>query len=153
LPPDVEALKTSIYQQLYKDPPDGELVGPVFPIRSDAGISFRGIEESIVDNPGGRLTPTRTRAEEAELNRDRPGNNVLGAFDPNPEGYAPVTLQKDNSIVRWESWSYVRVGGGFVFDFTQETGGSGGFDFAPLPAFAPASLKSSLRLARSRGIT
>ncbi|MEE2754781.1 MAG: GWxTD domain-containing protein, partial [Candidatus Latescibacterota bacterium] len=147
LPPDVEAVKTSIYQQLYKDPPDGELVGPVFPIRSDAGLAFRGIEENIVEIPGGPLTPTLSRAQEAELDRDRAGTSVLGAFDPNPEGYAPVTLQKDNSIVRWESWTYVHVGGGFVFDFTQETGGSGGFDFAPLPAFSPASLKSSIRLA------
>ena len=146
LPPAVERLKHQIYVQLYNDPPEGELVGPVFPIRSDAGLSIRDIEESIVENLGGNA-PTRSRAEQAELDRDRAGTNVLGSFDPNPEGYAPVTLQRDNSIVRWESWSYVHVGGGFVFDFTQETGGSAGFDFAPLPAFSPSNLKSSIRLA------
>ena len=147
LPPAVEILKNQIYQELYRDPPDGELVGPVFPIRSDVGLSIRDIEENIVDNPGGPLTPTATREQQAALDADRPGTGVLGAFDPNPEGYAPVTLQRDNSIVRWESWAYVRVGGGFVFDFTQETGGSAGFDFAPIPAFAPSNLKNSVRLA------
>lgn len=146
LPPDVERIKTQIYQELYRDPPDGELVGPVFPIRSDVGLSTRDIQENIVDNTGG-LVPTLSRAQQAELDADRPGTGVLGMFNPNPEGYAPVTLQRDNSIVRWESWTYVRVGGGLVFDFTQETGGSAGFDFAPLPAFAPSNLKNSVRLA------
>jgi GWxTD domain-containing protein len=146
LPPDVERIKTQMYQELYKDPPNGELVGPVFPIRSDQGLAARDLEEAIVENPGGRNRPSETREAEAFSNLDRAGLNVLGAFDPGGEGYAPVTLQRDNSIVRWESWTYVRVGNGVVFDFTQEAGGSAGFDFAPLPSFAPIALKSSIRL-------
>lgn len=124
LPPDVERLKNQIYQELYSDPPDGELVGPVFPIRSDEGHRIRSSRSTLTRAP-----------------------STLGSFNPNPEAYAPVTLQRDNSIVSWESWSYVQVGGGFVFDFTQEPGGSAGFDFAPLPAFAPSNLKNSIRLA------
>ena|GEM_PF-3581326 len=145
LPPDVEVVKMNIYSQLYNDPPDGELVGPVFPVRSDAGLAVHHVEGDILENPGGTFMPGRTRAQQEELNRDRAGTNVLGSFDSNPQGYAPVTLQRDNSIVRWESWTYVSLGA--VFDFTQETGGSGGFDFAPLPSFEPASLKSTIRLA------
>ncbi len=47
--------------------------------------------------------------------------------------YSPVTTSgADVTTVSWESWVYTRVGGGIEITFTDE-GGTGDFDYAPMP--------------------
>ncbi len=132
--PKVQQVKEQMYADLYNVPPQGELVGPVFPIRSSRGITlaqrddFSNEAEGIDadEDPATRLADPQSRGE--------------------GESYAPVTLFGDYSIVPWESWVYTEIGRGLVFDFTKEGGGSSGFDFAPLPDIPPSIMKSTARM-------
>lgn len=125
----VQEVKEKVYRELYRTPQAGELIGPVFPIRSDRGFSAVGAVSDQDDERDG--------ASMAEL---------LGEETPD-EAYAPVTMQRDHSIVPWESWVYTDVDGGLVIDFTRELGGVSGFDFAPIPPIPPSMLKDDIRLA------
>ena len=137
----VEQVKELVYAELYRDPPSGDLVGPVFPIRSAQGMLVAQGEDAPQGSMGllsASLDASRVGLTAAE----RPQGSMLEG-----EAYAPVTTQGDNSIVPWESWVYTDVGGGMVFDFTKETGSGGGYGFAPLPSIPPSTLKSTARLA------
>ena len=125
----VQEVKEKVYRELYRTPHNGELIGPVFPIRSDRGFS------TLRDLP--------------DQNAERDGSRVeeLLADETPDEAYAPVTMQRDRSIVPWESWVYTDVDGGMVIDFTRELGGVSGFDFAPIPPIPPTMLKDNIRLA------
>lgn len=125
----VQEVKEKVYRELYRTPHDGELIGPVFPIRSDRGFSAVGaVSDQNDERDGARV--------EALLGEETPD-----------EAYAPVTMQRDRSIVPWESWVYTDVDGGLVIDFTRELGGVSGFDFAPIPPIPPSILKGDIRLA------
>ena len=132
--PKVQQIKELMYADLYNVPPQGELVGPVFPIRSARGIALAEREDFASDAAG------------LGVQEDR----VTGLSDPQSrasgESYAPVTLFGDYSIVPWESWVYTEIGRGLIFDFTKEAGGSSGYDFAPIPDIPPAIMKSSARM-------
>ena len=112
----VREVKERVYRELYGQPPDGEVIGPVFPIRSDQSAGL--LQE---------LAAQEARRDEAV--QDRMGG-MIGS-PKSQEAYAPVTMQQDRSMVAWESWVYAEIEGGLVFDFTQEMGGASGFDFAP----------------------
>ena len=132
--PKVQQVKELMYADLYSVPPQGELVGPVFPIRSSRGITLAERDDftrqaSAIDIP-----------ENRELDLTNPQARADG------ESYAPVTLFGDYSIVPWESWVYTEIGRGLVFDFTKEAGGSTGFDFAPIPDIPPSIMKSTARM-------
>jgi len=144
LPQDVQQIKERMYADLYGEPTDEELVGPVFPVRSDRGIAVARLEE---ESPNRMLTPIeQAELSEMEAMSDDAARAPL-SWREERESYAPVTLQNDNSIVPWESWVYVDIAGGLVVDFTEEPGGSTGYDFAPLPPIAPSNMKSDVRLA------
>jgi len=132
--PKVQQIKELMYADLYNVPPQGELVGPVFPIRSSRGITLA--EQDDFSNEAAGI----------EVDEDR----SLSLSDPQSraenESYAPVTLFGDYSIVPWESWVYTEIGRGLVFDFTKEAGGSSGFDFAPIPDIPPTIMKSTARM-------
>jgi GWxTD domain-containing protein len=135
----VQEIKERAYRDLYQNPPDGELIGPVFPIRSDRSQSIvQEQEQALADQ-----TQTTLTLEEG-MQQER----ISGIFrsDLSQEAYAPVTAQHDKSIVPWESWVYTDVEGGLIFDFTKETGGGAGYNFAPLPPIPPSILKSAIRL-------
>ena len=135
----VQEVKEKVYRELYRDPPDAELIGPVFPIRSDRGFSaVQEREAAVLDVPVNTFDQDGLSNEEAR-----------GTFnsDFSQEAYAPVTLQHDRSIVPWESWVYTEVNGGIVVDFTRELGGVSGFDFAPIPSIPPTVLRGGIRLA------
>lgn len=141
LPPArVQEVKERMYRELYTYPPEGELIGPVFPIRSDRGISISQENELAVQDEG---------IQDNSFNAGLDRQTVEGQYTNNTslESYAPVTLQNDNSIVPWESWVYLDVNGGMVFDFTKEMGGVSGYDFAPIPPIPPTMLKSTIRVA------
>ena len=132
--PKVQQIKELMYADLYNVPPQGELVGPVFPIRSSRGITLAQREDFSNEAAGIDVDEDRTRS------LSDPQSRAGG------ESYAPVTLFGDYSIVPWESWVYTEIGNGLVFDFTKEAGGSSGFDFAPLPDIPPSIMKSSARM-------
>ena len=131
----VQEVKEKVYRELYRDPNDSELIGPVFPIRSDRGFAAER-ERQVIDIPDqSTFGPVEGRREETTRS------------DPSQEAYAPVTMQHDRSIVPWESWVYTEVDGGIVIDFTRELGGVSGFDFAPIPPIPPTMLRDNIRIA------
>jgi GWxTD domain-containing protein len=139
-PPQVQLVKERIYRELYTFPPEGELIGPVFPVRSDQSVSIAQEDEFGVQDQN-----QQANTFDDGLNRNQ--TNEQFTNNSSQEAYAPVTMQNDRSIVPWESWVYVDVGGGLVFDFTKEMGGISGYDFAPIPAILPTMLKSTIRVA------
>lgn len=131
----VQEVKEKVYRELYRDPNESELIGPVFPIRSDRGFAAER-EREMLDIPDqNTFGSVEGRSEEASRS------------DPSQEAYAPVTMQHDRSIVPWESWVYTEVDGGMVIDFTRELGGVSGFDFAPIPPIPPTMLRDNIRIA------
>jgi GWxTD domain-containing protein len=136
----VQQVKERIYLELYQYPPEGELIGPVFPVRSSQSINV--VQEdafSTFDQGQQENSPNDGQS------RNQPDDKFRN--EPGQEAYAPVTLQNDQSIVPWESWVYTDVGGGLVFDFTKEMGGLSGYDFAPIPPMLPKMMKSTIRVA------
>ena len=136
----VQQVKERVYRELYTYPPEGELIGPVFPVRSDRGISISQENEFAAV---GQESQDNTFDE----SQGRDQTNRQFTNNAGQESYAPVTLQNDFSIVPWESWVYVDVEGGLVFDFTKEMGGMSGYDFAPIPPILPTMLRSTIRVA------
>ena len=131
----VQEVKEKVYRELYRDPNESELIGPVFPIRSDRGFAAERESETLDLPDQNTFGPAEGRREETSRS------------DPSQEAYAPVTMQHDRSIVPWESWVYTEVDGGIVIDFTRELGGVSGFDFAPIPPIPPTMLRDNIRLA------
>lgn len=132
----VQEVKEKVYRELYRDPNESELIGPVFPIRSDRGFAAER-EREVLD------IPDQNTSESVERRREE----APPRSDPSQEAYAPVTIQHDRSIVPWESWVYTEVDGGMVIDFTRELGGVSGFDFAPIPPIPPTMLRDNIRIA------
>jgi GWxTD domain-containing protein len=132
--PKVQQIKELMYADLYNVPPQGELVGPVFPIRSSRGITLSERSDFVNEATGQDVEEDRSRS------LSDPQSRAQG------ESYAPVTLFGDYSMVPWESWVYTEIGRGLVFDFTKEAGGSSGFDFAPIPDIPPSIMKSTARM-------
>lgn len=132
--PKVQQIKEQMYADLYNTPPQGELVGPVFPIRSSRGITLAQREDFASEASG------------IAIEEDRSTSLADPQARAEGESYAPVTLFGDYSMVPWESWVYTEIGNGLVFDFTKEAGGSSGFDFAPIPDIPPRIMKSTARM-------
>ena len=131
----VQEVQEKVYRELYRDPNQSELIGPVFPIRSDRGFAVER-ESEVLDIP-----------EQSTFGQVEGRREETARSDPSQEAYAPVTMQHDRSIVPWESWVYTEIDGGIVIDFTRELGGVSGFDFAPIPPIPPTMLRDNIRLA------
>ena len=115
----VQRVKDDLYAQLYTRPSEGALVGTVFPVRSSRAM--------MADSFG------------------LMGRRGSGISHTMGDGYLPVTSGEDNSLVPWESWVYVTVGGGMEITFTDEMG-SGHFNFAPVPLRQPIGMRSIARI-------
>ncbi len=114
----VQRVKDELYAQLYTRPPEGALVGTVFPVRSSRAMFADSFELMGIN-----AADTHTMGD----------------------GYLPVTSAEDNSLVPWESWVYVTVGGGMEITFTDEMG-SGHFNFAPIPLRQPLGMRPIARI-------
>lgn len=66
-------------------------------------------------------------------------SHVLG------DAFMSVGSGADHSMVPWESWVYVSIGGGIEITFTDEMG-AGNYDFAPIPMRLPPGMRSLTRL-------
>ena len=115
----VQRVKDDLYAQLYTRPSEGALVGTVFPVRSS---------RAMFADSFGMMTGRRAG-----------DSHTMG------DGYLPVTSGEDNSLVPWESWVYVTVGGGMEITFTDEMG-SGHFNFAPIPLRQPLGMRPIARI-------
>ena len=115
----VQQVKDELYAQLYTRPQEGALVGTVFPVRSSRAMFADSFD--LMARRGSGISHT------------------MG------DGYLPVTSAEDNSLVPWESWVYVTVGGGMEITFTDEMG-SGHFNFAPIPLRQPLGMRSITRI-------
>ncbi|MXX15371.1 MAG: GWxTD domain-containing protein, partial [Gemmatimonadetes bacterium] len=109
----VQRVKDELYAQLYTRSPRGALVGTVFPVRSSRAMFADSFNL---------------------MGRNDADSHTMG------DGYLPVTSGEDNSLVPWESWVYVTVGGGMEITFTDEMG-SGHFNFAPIPLRQPIGMR------------
>ncbi len=114
----VQRVKDELYAQLYTRPPEGALVGTVFPVRSSRAMFADSFDL---------------------MGRNAAISHTMG------DGYLPVTSGEDNSLVPWESWVYVTVGGGMEITFTDEMG-SGHFNFAPIPLRQPLGMRPIARI-------
>lgn len=115
----VQQVKDRLYSELYSQPPRGALVGTVFPVRSSRAMMEE--EQGFGVTMGNTNSMTRG------------------------DGFLPVTSGEDHSLVPWESWTYVSVGGGIEVTFTDEMG-SGHFNFAPAPLRQPPGMRSIARI-------
>ena len=114
----VQRVKDELYAQLYTRRQEGALVGTVFPVRSSRAMFADSFEL---------------------MGRNAADTHTMG------DGYLPVTSAEDNSLVPWESWVYVTVGGGMEITFTDEMG-SGHFNFAPIPLRQPLGMRPIARI-------
>ncbi|MBI2950517.1 hypothetical protein HYY27_00410, partial [bacterium] len=152
--PAVQRVKERLAHNLYGAASAEEIyTGPVFPVRSakvaialdspappipQSGALFTG------DTPGGEPpteAPTNTDPQDivAEADATQPLNSL---------GYAPVTLQHDQSNVPCESWVYTGIAGGIEITFTDEVG-NGIYDYAPMPALDLKDLQDDKALGRN----
>jgi hypothetical protein len=60
--PKVQQIKEMMYADLYNVPPQGELVGPVFPIRTSRGITLSEREDFSNEARGINVDEDRTRS-------------------------------------------------------------------------------------------
>lgn len=109
--------------QLDASPMGATYPGPVYPVRSLRTSLGDGWEFS--------------KEAEGEDNIDALAQMKLlgganGARDALGVAFRPVTGSNDGSMVAWESWVYVDVGGGIEITFTDESG-TGAYGFAPVP--------------------
>ena len=116
--------------------PGATYVGPVYPVRSMRG----GVGEA----PG-------FRAEVYDEDTETQENE--SAFAGNAQGsgrsvhFSPVTAADDASMVPWETWTYVNVGGGIEMTFTDEFH-NGTYNYAPAPLDARIPVRQQAMLTR-----
>ncbi len=109
--------------------------GPVYPVQS--------LRQSLGEGP--EFT--------AEL-KDNPQSNTLASDALPPTNYRPVSSEEDASMVAWETWVYVDVGGGIEITFTDEFQ-NGIYDYAPSPSDSriPVRQQASLNRYNPRTVT
>ncbi len=120
-------LQTSPFESIYP--------GPVYPVQS--------LRQSLGEGP----------EFSAEL-KDDPGSNTHASDALPPTNYRPVSSEEDASMVAWETWVYVDVGGGIEITFTDEFQ-NGIYDYAPSPSDAriPVRQQASLNRYNPRTVT
>lgn len=112
--------------------PGATYAGPVYPVRSHGTMSAGGSPgfsaeyqgDGIKSKQAARLGIDRTEQEEQILGAGRGSGRPLN--------FKPVTSEDDASIVPWETWVYVNVGGGIEITFTDEFH-NGTYNYAPAP--------------------
>ena len=109
--------------------------GPVYPVQS--------LRQSLGEGP-----------EFSAKLADAPESNTHASDARPPTNYRPVSSQEDASMVAWETWVYVDVGGGIEITFTDEFQ-NGIYDFAPSPSDAriPVRQQASLNRYNPRTVT
>ncbi len=116
--------------------PGATYVGPVYPVRSMRG----GVGEA----PGFRAQvyngDTETQGNDPSFAGNAQGSGRLG-------GFSPVTAAEDASMVPWETWTYVNVGGGIEMTFTDEFH-NGTYNYAPAPLDAGIPVRQQAMLTR-----
>ena len=121
------ALEASPFESIYP--------GPVYPVQS--------LRQSLGEGP-----------EFSAKLADSPESNTHASDALPPTNFRPVSSQEDASMVAWETWVYVDVGGGIEITFTDEFQ-NGIYDYAPSPSDAriPVRQQASLNRYNPRTVT
>ena len=109
--------------------------GPVYPVQS--------LRQSLGEGP-----------EFSAKLANNPESNTLASDALPPTNYRPVSSEEDASMVAWETWVYVDVGGGIEITFTDEFQ-NGIYDYAPSPSDSriPVRQQASLNRYNPRTVT
>ncbi len=93
------------------------------------GVRLRGeTEVTAADLEQFRVEETRT----VQRASPRGGGVATGGMSDFHPDFGAVSVNEDASQVPWETWVYVKIGGGIEITFTDERG-SGDYDYAPPP--------------------
>ena len=109
--------------------------GPVYPVQS--------LRQSLGEGP----------EFSAEL-KSLPESNTFASDALPPTNFRSVSSEEDASMVAWETWVYVNVGGGIEITFTDEFQ-NGIYDYAPSPSDSriPVRQQASLNRYNPRTVT
>ncbi len=112
--------------------PGATYAGPVYPVRSHRTMSAGGSPGFSAEYQGDGIKSKQ--AARLGIDRAEQEEQILGAGrgSGRPLNFKPVTSEDDASIVPWETWVYVNVGGGIEITFTDEFH-NGTYNYAPAP--------------------
>ena len=127
--------------------PGATYAGPVYPVRSHRGVG-------VGDSPGFNAevhddTNKEKLARIFGIDRTQQVEKIYGTGRGSGRSveYRPVTSEADVSIVPWETWVYVTVGGGIEITFTDEFH-NGTYNYAPAPLDARIPSRQQAMLTR-----
>ena len=112
--------------------PGANYAGPVYPVRSHLTMGVGESPGFSAEYQGDGIK--RKQAARMGIDRTEQEDQLLGAGrgSGRPVNFKPVTSEEDASIVPWETWVYVNLGGGIEITFTDEFH-NGAYNYAPAP--------------------
>ena len=112
--------------------PGATYAGPVYPVRSHRTMGVGDSPGFSAEYQGDGIK--RKQAARMGIDRTEQEDQLHGAGrgSGRPLNFKPVTSEDDASIVPWETWVYVNVGGGIEITFTDEFH-NGIYNYAPAP--------------------
>ena len=112
--------------------PGATYAGPVYPVRSHSAMSVGESPGFSAEYQGDGIK--RKQAARMGIDRTEQKDQIIGAGRGSGRlvNFKPVTSEDDASIVPWETWVYVNVGGGIEITFTDEFH-NGTYNYAPAP--------------------
>ena len=127
--------------------PGATYAGPVYPVRSHSAMSVGESPGFSAEYQGDGIK--RKQAARMGIDRTEQEEQILGAGrgSGRPVNFKPVTSEEDASIVPWETWVYVNVGGGIEITFTDEFH-NGIYNYAPAPLDARIPSRQQAMLTR-----
>ena len=127
--------------------PGATFAGPVYPVRSHRAVSVGESPGFNAEYQGDGIKSKQ--AGRAGIDRTEQVDQIYGAGrgSGRPVEFKPVTAGDDASIVPWETWVYVNVGGGIEITFTDEFH-NGTYNYAPAPLDARIPSRQQAMLTR-----
>ncbi len=127
--------------------PGATYAGPVYPVRSHRGASVGDSPGFSAEYHGDAIK--KKQANRLGIDRTEQENQIYGSGrgSGRPIDFKPVTSENDASIVPWETWVYVNVGGGIEITFTDEFH-NGTYNYAPAPLDARIPSRQQAMLTR-----
>ena len=127
--------------------PGATFAGPVYPVRSHRAVSVGESPGFNAEYQGDGIKSKQ--AGRAGIDRTEQQDQIYGAGrgSGRPVEFKPVTAGDDASIVPWETWVYVNVGGGIEITFTDEFH-NGTYNYAPAPLDARIPSRQQAMLTR-----
>ena len=127
--------------------PGATYAGPVYPVRSHRTMGAGEAPGFSAEYQGDGIKSKQ--AARLGIDRTEQVDQIYGAGrgSGRPVDFKPVTSEDDASIVPWETWVYVSVGGGIEITFTDEFH-NGTYNYAPAPLDARIPSRQQAMLTR-----